>query len=281
MNSSESELSTTQPQCLCKRDQAFPPTLHHMDLKAAVRRQPNVALGIVWMWTGEIFSIHCPVWQFGQLHTLAKLSEPVSVLGNFPPCKFSVQWNHQSSQHFFCVSYRNSRLRKELCTVRLTHSDGTTHHRLLFLRHAFFIFSFSLLQWRKHNVLTLVNWQVARVQVSFRLVEQQSLQLLAALRKSQDQWVENQQCQCKICLFLIPTPQRTWAEKTERNQSLQARCRNSLQTDHHAWNKTPAIQYRTFHLSWSTKETSSGNSQGCPSLQEKRASCPPSLMFSV
>lgn len=81
----------------------------------------------------------------------------------------------------------------------------------------------------------------------------------------------DQQYQCKICLSLIPTWQRTWVEKTERNQGLQIRCRNSLQTAHQAGTKTPAIQHQTFHLAWSTKETCSGNFQGCPSLQEERA----------
>lgn len=117
---SEPELSTTQPQCLCRRESGFSTHPASRGPESSCLKAAQSCSGPVWMTAGEIFSIHSPVWQFGQLQTLPKLSEPVSVLGNFPACKFPMQQNQQSSGHFFCVSYRNSRLRKELCTVRQT-----------------------------------------------------------------------------------------------------------------------------------------------------------------
>lgn len=201
---SEPELSTTQPQCLCRRESGFSTHPASRRPESSCLKAAQSCSGPVWMTAGEIFSIHSPVWQFGQLQTLPKLSEPVSVLGNFPACKFPMQQNQQSSGHFFCVSYRNSRLRKELCTVRLTLRWHNSPQVALPLPH-FLHIQLLVATVKRTQCINTGEQAASKCTSFFQTGSATEPAASCSLVQKPGLMHRDQQYQCKICLSLIPT----------------------------------------------------------------------------
>lgn len=90
-----------------------------------------------------------------------------------------------------------------------TKSDGATHHRLLFLCHTLFIFSFSLLQrMRKQHINTTYAVSKAGMRVPSRWAEQDNLEGFVQPIAKPGSISRDQQCQQQNThLSLIPTPQ--------------------------------------------------------------------------
>jgi len=129
----------------------------------------------------------------------------------------------------------------------------------------------------ERNILTQASRQQARVQLPSRLVEQGSLQLHAAHCKTRTNPQRSTTPVQNAHLALIPTPRRTLESPRQKEIKVSALCAGTaLKTAHQAETETTAVRHQTFHLA---HRTSLEKSQGCPSLQEKRASCLASLTW--